>query len=74
MPNNGGRKMAGCPFYLSEDPHRISCEGVDDNSTLILSYPRNAAGKWRRLKRYCEGDWKACPVYRMLLKKYEKEE
>ena len=68
---NNGRKLAGCPFYKSEDKERISCEGLDAKSTLILSYPRNAAGKRERLRAYCEGDWELCAIYRMLLDKYK---
>lgn len=65
---DNGRKLARCPFYRSEGKGQISCEGLDAKSTMILSYPRNAAGKRERIRTYCEGDWELCAIARMLLR------
>lgn len=54
---------AQCPFYRMEEPNTIHCEGVIPDSTIQL-YIKKAPAKYRL--RYCCGDWKCCPIAKML--------
>lgn len=60
-----------CPFYISEDCKRISCEGVCKGSTVRLLF---TAGKKKQQykQKYCNMDYVSCPICKMLYKKYEK--
>lgn len=75
MPTSRTDSRVKCPFYLYDEcpkkkrTHRITCEGIMDDSTLVLSY------KYKRdfqiqLENFCCRHFDRCEVYRMLMEKY----
>jgi hypothetical protein len=64
---------AECPFYHSEDEHKIYCEGVDEKSSIHLSFEsKKDRRKYRQDK--CEKDHKGCHIAKMLYGKYEEKD
>ena len=60
-----------CPFYHSEDPQKICCEGVEENSSLHLAF--STPQQQREYKAvFCNKNYDACYIAAMLYKKYEK--
>ncbi len=61
----------GCPFYRKDDgAHRITCEGIVDQSSLILRFQEAKDFKFHA-REYCCSRYICCEVYRMLMDKYE---
>ena len=60
---------AKCPFYHKESPHRVFCEGVVECSSLSLNFGDPKVCQEFRFK-YCNSNYKDCPVNKMLMKKY----
>lgn len=61
-----------CPFYQRDDgEHRITCEGVLDNSTLTMGLKRRDFDMY--IREYCSKRYICCEVYRMLMDKYEEK-
>ncbi len=65
MARNYMSSAALCPFYRYEEPIAIYCEGLESGSTLKLYY-RNGKKLDRFKEKNCYGDWKHCPIARML--------
>ena len=62
-----------CPFYKYDDgKHRITCEGIVDNSTLSLNYNHKKDYK-TQITVFCCEHYKNCEVYRLLMEKYQEE-
>ena len=63
----------GCPFYRSDDGKgRITCEGIVDRSSTILSFV--IKGDYlRQLEVFCCRYYENCEVYQMLMEKYKEE-
>ena len=61
---------AECPFYHSEDGHKIYCEGVVDGSAIHLAFGSPVALKKYRAMRCCK-DYKRCRIAKMLYEKHE---
>lgn len=63
-------KYVQCPFYRKEEKHRIFCEGVEEGTGLMIQFYSNEH-RFEYRERYCYcGNWKNCPVARMLNGKY----
>lgn len=64
-----------CPFYKSQGPCVIKCEGMADGK-ITSNWFETSAEKVEYRKAHCESfDYeKNCDVCRQLLKKYYKEE
>lgn len=60
-----------CPFYRSDDGRgKIICEGVTDDTSLILSFRKKEACQ-RHIEVYCCRHYKYCELYGAIMKKYE---
>lgn len=60
-----------CPFYRgTKDQQTILCEGPFDGSYLGLTIPERQLFDCQR-KNYCNGGFKNCEIYRMVLEKYK---
>ncbi len=63
-----------CPFYQFDDgKRRITCEGIIDNSTLVVDF-RNKEDYETQMSVFCCEHYTCCEVYRMLMEKYQEEE
>lgn len=51
----------GCPFYCSEDPSKIYCDGVEEENWIHLTWGDGKRKKKYKLER-CRGSWSECPV------------
>lgn len=58
-----------CPFYISEDRFRISCEGITDGSTVRLFFSTRA-GKQEYKDKYCNKKYCKCKIHKILMEKY----
>lgn len=71
-----------CPFYKGDDGHSVVvCEGIENATTLKLSFyvntPLSAEEKDKFRKHIfhrCTGNFKACPLYRLILEENYPEE
>ena len=61
---------AKCPFYCSESPQKVFCEGVEQGSNIHLAFG-DAKQLRMYMRRCCKGDYSKCPVAQMLLQKYD---
>lgn len=64
---------AKCPFYKRNSNSIIVCEGVEYDSTIHLSFATEKSGTDYKMF-YCDARYERCPVYRMLLGKYEEDD
>lgn len=55
-----------CPYYCSEEPSKIYCEGIEEENWLHVAW-----GDAKRKKKYkqerCRGNWWDCPVAKINL-------
>ena len=74
-PPSGSWKQADveCPFYKHDDGKgRITCEGIVDRSSTILSFV--IKGDYlRQMEVFCCQYYENCEVYQMLMEKYKEE-
>lgn len=76
MPTSRTDTRVQCPFYQYDESngksriHRITCEGLTENSTLALNYKRKRDFNIQ-LETFCCIHFPKCEVYRMLMEKYE---
>ena len=63
--------LVQCPFYRKDVPARrqISCEGIMDESSLLLNYRRKADFE-KQMEVFCCNKYTNCEIYRMLMSKY----
>ena len=64
--------IAVCPFYCSESPQKVFCEGVEQGSSIHLAFGDSKQLRMY-MRRYCKGDYRKCLVARTLLQKYDEE-
>lgn len=71
MPNYG--TYAICPYFISEDPIRLRCEGiVKENNATNVMYFKNANQKKAWLEKFCEThQYGKCPYAKILNNKYQ---
>lgn len=62
-----------CPFFLSGDKKRITCEGLIDRSRCINRFDYSKDREQYRSK-YCDKHYEQCRIYRALNQKYEEEQ
>lgn len=62
-----------CPFYRAEESHCIHCEGLEDNSSIRLTYAHMGKKKAYR-DRFCKDEYKKCRIAGMLFEKWEEED
>lgn len=62
-----------CPFYKGDDGHSaVVCEGILGSTCVKLSFntnePQTEKGRLKnQIKKYCGADYKACPLFKMLM-------
>ena len=62
-----------CPFYLGRNGKDLRCEGVLDESRIQHQFRRKLDFD-RHFGAYCCRSYSSCEIYRMLMKKYDKED
>ena len=75
MPSGSFRQIeVQCPFYKYDDgKQRITCEGLVDRSSLVLTY-LNKKDFLIQLETFCCKHYERCEVHKMLMEKYQEEE
>ena len=75
MPTSRMDARVQCPFYQYDECcrkpriHRITCEGIVEDSTLVLNYKRRQDFHIQ-LETFCCEHYQRCEVYGMLMEKY----
>jgi len=65
--------LALCPFYDSETPQKIICEGLVKCSRIHLTFgTRQSAIEYK--KEYCYDDYGLCKIAQALAARYEEEQ
>ncbi len=59
-----------CPFYKKEDARNIKCEGISNESIATTLEFQSKRGKEITKEKHCRADYKNCPLYQELDKKY----
>ena len=78
MPTSRTDTRVKCPFYQYDESlgkkkqHRITCEGLVEDSTLVLNFKFKQDCKIQ-INTFCCQHYERCEVYRMLMQKYEEE-
>lgn len=68
------KPLPQCPFFQRSDRvHRVVCEGIVEESTVQLYFPKTEDYA-KQYRLFCCRHWRNCEVYGMLMKKYEEEE
>lgn len=62
--------FALCPFYRLQSNTWVQCEGIEDGSTVKLAFKATQHAQ-EYIRQFCNGDWDACRIARMLNQKYE---
>ena len=62
-------KYVQCPFYHQEKTNTMMCEGVNDESSIQITFA-TADNKKDYKQECCCGKWRECRVAKMLLGKY----
>lgn len=66
-----------CPFYIRGRSGFIQCEGFEECSTVKILFCSSVDGHPLRDRqksfsdRYCDTDYKSCPIYKLAAQKYE---
>lgn len=50
-----------CPYYCSEDPQHIYCEGVEPGNWIHLAWG-SKTDKQKYKRDTCKRNWKSCPI------------
>lgn len=50
-----------CPYYCSEAPSKIYCEGFADKQWVHLAWESDKERKAHK-REFCRGDWERCPI------------
>lgn len=60
-----------CPFYKHQEQYKICCEGIQQNSSITLSFALPIERK-QHCREYCNSmkDYPRCPIAKMLNAKY----
>ena len=59
------RKNVMCPFYKKENRQVIYCAGVQENSSIHVTFGECSACKTYKDTK-CQVDYESCPVYKAL--------
>ena len=78
MPTSRTDTRVKCPFYQYDEclgrrkEHRITCEGLIEDSALVLNY-KYKRDFYIQLDTFCCCHFDRCEVYRMLMQKYKED-
>ena len=74
MPTTWDDKFVQCPFYVKSSPGEISCEGVEDGTSIKVTF-NDRTRKVRYMRKRCESmeGYKDCRIHCMLEEKYNGE-
>ena len=65
-------KLVKCPFFKGQDMQKLCCEGIQPNSSIILSFSnKNERDLYRT--HYCQQHFRLCKVYYLNDTKYDDE-
>lgn len=67
---NKDSKLVKCPFYKGQDNLKLYCEGVQPNSSIILSFTTKNEKDGYRI-HYCQQSYRYCKVYYLNDTKYD---
>lgn len=62
-----------CPYYQSNDEFRITCEGLTEDSSIVLRFIRKDDMAFQ-LDNYCSRGFQFCEIAQVLQMKYTDEE
>ena len=62
--------LVQCPYYKSTKDKVIRCEGLDEHSTVALSF-HTTEHKSDYMEKYCDRSYYLCRICKMLGEKYE---
>lgn len=65
-----GEQDARCPFFRRREKKMIVCEGLVDESRIILSYSRSNDYQIQ-YSMFCCKNYEKCEIYRLLMDKYQ---
>ena len=67
-------KFVKCPFYRTNNTNKIVCEGLTEGNTINLVY-ESQVERAKYMKEVCYDilGCRDCPIYIMLMSKYEEE-
>lgn len=69
MGKHDWSRLALCPYYKCESRPTIYCEGVEENSTIHISFASPADAKAYKNK-HCRADYCSCLIYAMIDRRY----
>ncbi len=66
-----------CPFFKNREfGHRpyVTCEGATDTADLVSRF-RRASEMSKHMRKYCciLGEYKKCPIFKIVVQKYEED-
>lgn len=67
---NKDSKLVKCPFYKGQDNLKLYCEGIQPNSSIILSFANRTDKDGHRIQ-YCQNKYRYCKVYFLNDTKYD---
>ena len=59
-----------CPFFHAQDPVKIFCEGIEQDSTIHIAFATGQAKK-SFVRRNCSAEYQQCPIYKINDSKYD---
>ena len=69
MPVSYGSEDVKCPFYRTETKNAIKCEGAFSASCTFCFF--DSFKKKDHKTKYCNNDYRNCPHYIAVAKKYD---
>lgn len=72
-PPSGSYKAVdvACPFFKRDDgSHRITCEGLVDESSIKLFFQKKS-GFETQMNVFCCKHYQNCEIYEIVIRKYE---
>jgi len=61
-----------CPFYKASENQKIRCEGVIPEAISATTMFKNNTDRDAILEQCCNNNYKLCPMYWAINKKYER--
>lgn len=55
---------AQCPYYCSEAPNKVYCEGLHKKQWVHMAWESDNEKKIHK-RTFCRGDWKGCPIAKL---------
>lgn len=70
MPTSYDYANAKCPYFVGSKKTKISCEGITEESVILLEFFNNEK-KNRHREIFCDNKYQNCEICRMLNEKNE---